>query len=327
MARARHDAGFLRLANATLVVNLGVILWGAFVRASGSGAGCGSHWPLCNGEVIPRAPTVETLIELSHRLTSGVALLMVVALAVLAWRRFALGSPVRRYALLTLVLMLVEAGIGAGIVLFELVADNESMARALFMAVHLANTFLLLGALILVIHTAEGNAAPRWRSTLARPGGWLLLAAVVGTIAVGSSGAVAALGDTLHPSKTLAEALAADFSPTSSLLIRLRALHPTIALVVGALLLVIGYRAKDAAENAENAENTGLARWGRWLTVGVLGQIALGFINVLLLAPIPIQLLHLLIADLLWIALIRVVAIRAAMPDANSVASLARATT
>lgn len=117
-----------------LVYNLGIILWGAFVRASGSGAGCGSHWPLCNGEVIPRSPTVQTLIEFSHRLTSGVALILVVALTVAAFRAFPKRHIVRRGALFSLFFMLTEALVGAGLVLFSLVADNASIARAMFMS-------------------------------------------------------------------------------------------------------------------------------------------------------------------------------------------------
>ena len=85
---ARPRSGFAAYAWAVLGFNLLVILWGAFVRATGSGAGCGSHWPLCNGEVLPRAPALATLIEFSHRLTSGVALLLVIGLVVGAWRGF-----------------------------------------------------------------------------------------------------------------------------------------------------------------------------------------------------------------------------------------------
>src|SRR5574339_263352 len=141
-----------RLARAAWLVlayNIAVILWGAYVRASGSGAGCGAHWPLCNGEVIPRSPSIETLIEYSHRLTSGLALIAVVWM--LAWTRRVVpaGHPARRGAWLSVFFILTEAAVGAGLVLFELVADNATMARAMFMAVHLLNTFLLLASLSL----------------------------------------------------------------------------------------------------------------------------------------------------------------------------------
>ena len=82
-----------------LAFNLIVILWGGFVRASGSGAGCGAHWPVCNGQLIPRDAAIETLIEYSHRLTSGVALLMLLVLVIWAFRSFPARHRVRRVAL------------------------------------------------------------------------------------------------------------------------------------------------------------------------------------------------------------------------------------
>lgn len=281
---------FARFAWLTLAYNLGVILWGAVVRATGSGAGCGSHWPLCNGEMVPRAPRLETIIELSHRATSGVALLLVVGLAVWAFRVRPRGNAARKAAVASLLLILSEAAVGAGLVLFELVADNQSMARALFMATHLVNTFLLLTALTLTAHFAGGGAGARLRGQGAF-GGALLL----GTLALllsGISGAIAALGDTLFPSMTLAEALRQDFSPTAHLLIRLRVLHPVISVIAGLLAFALASR------------HLGNLRSARWLAALVVVQLASGAVNVLLLAPIWMQVVHLLLADLLWIAFV-----------------------
>ncbi|MBV9958983.1 MAG: COX15/CtaA family protein, partial [Acidobacteria bacterium] len=129
--------------------NLLVIVWGAYVRASGAGAGCGSHWPLCNGEVIPHSKGIETLIELTHRLTSGLSLLLIVGLAVWAFRAFQKGHPVRRGAVLSLLFILTEALIGAVLVRRELVAGNASLSRAVVMSIHLINTFTLLAFLAL----------------------------------------------------------------------------------------------------------------------------------------------------------------------------------
>ncbi len=150
---------FARFAAFVLVYNLGIILWGAYVRASGSGAGCGSHWPLCNGDVIPRAPEVATLIEFAHRVSSGGAMLLIGVMLVWAYRAFGRRHPVRVGATLSAFFIVTEALVGAGLVLFSLVADNASLARALFMAVHLANTFLLLAALTLTAWWAYGGAA------------------------------------------------------------------------------------------------------------------------------------------------------------------------
>ena len=75
-----------RFAWGVLAYNIAVIVWGAAVRATGSGAGCGDHWPLCNGSVIQHYPTAATLIEFAHRASSGVALLAVVGLLVWTFR-------------------------------------------------------------------------------------------------------------------------------------------------------------------------------------------------------------------------------------------------
>lgn len=279
----------------TLAYNIGVILWGAYVRASGSGAGCGEHWPLCNGVVIPRDPSTATLIEFSHRLTSGLALLAVVALLVWVWRACRPGHPARAAAAFSMFFMLTEAGVGAGLVLFRLVADNASMARAMFMAVHLLNTFVLLAALTLTAWWLSGGAAIEWRTRRGMTA--LFVAAALGLLLVGASGAVAALGDTLFPDRSLSEGLQADLSPTSHLLIRLRFLHPLFAIVVGAALMAGG---------AIVAMRKSRVAWSLAISVVCLSalQLGLGFLNVVLLAPTWMQIVHLLVADLLWIAVV-----------------------
>ena len=284
-----------RFAWFVLAYNIAVILWGAYVRASGSGAGCGAHWPLCNGEVIPRSPSVATLIEYSHRLTSGLALIAVVWM--LAWTRRTVpaGHPARRGAWLSLFFIFTEAAVGAGLVLFELVADNASMARAMFMAVHLVNTFFLVGALTLTAWWLSGGADVAARAKPGRAAAWGGLA--IGLLLSGMSGAVAALGDTLYPAATHAEGLAQTLSPTSHVLLRLRALHPLIAVVTGVVLMFVSPRL--AAERDDLG-----ARCGRAVLVLAAVQMLGGLVNVLLLAPVWMQMVHLLVADLLWIAFI-----------------------
>ena len=112
-----------------LLWNVLVALFGAYVRATGSGAGCGAHWPTCNGEVIPRAPQVETLIEFTHRATSGLAFLSVLALFLWALRAFPKGHPARFGAGLALFFMVTESLVGASLVLFGWTADNERQYR------------------------------------------------------------------------------------------------------------------------------------------------------------------------------------------------------
>ena len=284
-----------RFAWIVLAYTLAVILWGAYVRASGSGAGCGSHWPLCNGEVVPLSPSVETLIEYSHRLTSGLALIAVVALLVWVRRACAPGHPARLGAGLSVFFMLTEAGVGAGIVLFEYVADNESMARALFMGVHLMNTFLLIAAIALTAWWLSGGAPLRLREMGGRVA--IVVAGCLALLLVGSSGAIAALGDTLFPSTSLSDALWADLSTTSHLLIRLRLLHPVIA--VGAAVLMLGIAPGLGRAGGERGSLAARAVVGLTLL-----QLALGLLNVYLLAPIWLQLVHLLLADAIWITFI-----------------------
>jgi len=289
-----------RFAWLVLVTNIAVILWGVAVRATGSGAGCGSHWPLCNGEVVPQAPRVATVIEFSHRVSSGLALLMVVALAVLAFVDRRKGDPARKAAVAGVLLMLSEAAVGAGLVLFRLVADNQSMARAMFMGTHLMNTFFLLAALTLTVHF---SADPR-RLAL-RGQGWLgagLGVGLLGLLLAGVSGAVAALGDTLFPAKTLSQALGQDFSATSHLLIRLRLLHPAIAVGAGIVAILLTLHPREGA-----------ARWARWTGILVFCQWVAGLANVLLLAPVWMQMVHLLLADLVWIAFVRLAAASVAL--------------
>jgi heme A synthase len=284
-----------RFAWGVLAYNLAVILWGAYVRASGSGAGCGSHWPLCNGTIVQPSPTTATLIEYSHRLSSGLALVAVVALAVWTWRATPAGHAARLAAAASVVLMLTEAALGAGLVLFRLVADNATMARALFVAAHLLNTFLLLKALTLTAWWLSGGppAALRARPAVAV----ILIGLGLGVLLTGASGAVSALGDTLYPSGSLSEGFRADLSSTSHFLIRLRLWHPAIAVTTGVLLLLITPRlvADDDAV---------AARVLRWLLALVGTQLIAGLANVLLLAPIWMQMVHLLVADLVWITFV-----------------------
>jgi cytochrome c oxidase assembly protein subunit 15 len=283
---AMPAARLARLAWSVLGLNLLVILWGAVVRATGSGAGCGSHWPLCDGEVVPRAPSVEKLIEYAHRASSGLALAAVVALAVAAFGALPKRHPARRAAAWALGIILLEAALGAGLVLFGLVARDASPARAVVMAVHLVNTLFLLAALALAAWFAGGHPAPRFGG---RRGATALWSGTLAALAIaGASGAVAALGDTLWPARTLGEALAQDLSPTAHALVRLRIAHPAVAIAAAVLVLALAARWQGP--------------WARAAGALALVQIGLGVANVALLAPVALQIAHLATADLTWIA-------------------------
>ena len=295
MRDASQATRLARFAWGVLAYNIAVILWGAYVRASGSGAGCGSHWPLCNGEVIPRAPSAATLVEFSHRLTSGLALLGVVALLVWTFRAVRAGHPARRGAAWSLFFILTEAAVGAGLVLFELVADNASMARAMFMAAHLVNTFFLVGALTLTAWWLSGGAAIRVAGR--RLHASVLAALTFLLLLSGMSGAVAALGDTLYPAASHSEGISATLSASSHILLRLRLLHPMIAVTAGVLLMFAAFRITDVDDRLAS-------RMARLVVILAGVQLLGGLVNVLLLAPVWMQMAHLLIADLLWIAFV-----------------------
>lgn len=285
----RRHAGFQLLAWGTLAFNVAVVLWGAYVRATGSGAGCGSHWPLCNGVPVPRSPSVETWIEFSHRVSSGLAFILVLALALWAWRVLPRGDRARKAAFFSLLFMVLEAIIGAGLVLFELVAENPSALRAAAGALHLANTFFLLASLALATSPESGRLRLQ-----PRRGTYPILGTVV---FLGMTGAVVALGDTIFRPATLSQGIAQELQRGAHFAVRMRVLHP-LAAILAATAVVYWLRKVHPGEFAAE-------RRLRLLSYGILlAQLAAGLLNVVLLAPIWLQLVHLALADALWIALV-----------------------
>ena len=288
-------ASLRRFAVIVLGFNLAVIAWGAYVRASGAGAGCGSHWPLCNGVMLPHNPKLATVIELSHRVSSGVGLVLTLLFAVLAFGAVGQGHPLRKSAVGAVGLYFAEALVGAGLVLLKLVAFDPSMAHVLSIGLHLVNTFLLLGALTLNVFFCR--AEPR-RFSLQAPGRGLVGAALGMTLAVAVSGAVNAMGDTLFPVKTFRAGLAQDLNPASALVLKLRVLHPMLA--VGSALFVYFAVTRLRALNPSVA----VARCGRAVVALLMLQLGMGLLNLALFAPLSLQLVHLLLADALWILLV-----------------------
>lgn len=297
-APAHKLSRFALAAWALLGYNLLVILWGAYVRASGSGAGCGAHWPLCNGQIIPQDPQVHTLIEFTHRLMSGATLIFVIGLFVWAWRAYPRGSTVRLGAGWALLFTITEALVGAGLVLFELVAQDTSVERAASMAVHLTNTFLLIASVALTGWWASGGRRIRLRGQGRVV--WLLGLGLLGVLVVGASGAITALGDTLFPSGSLAAGLEQDLSPTAHFLVRLRVIHPFAAVITGLYVTIL------ALQLAAGRGGWLLKRLAGALAAIFLLQLGLGALNVVLLAPMWLQIVHLLVADLVWIGLVLV---------------------
>jgi len=301
---------YAKLACTALTFTLIVIVWGAYVRASGSGAGCGNHWPLCKGGIW----SIETFIELTHRATSGIALLLTVAMLVFGFRTFPRGHRVRIGATLSMVFMITEALVGAGLVLFELVAHDASVARGLFMSVHLINTFILLAVMTLTAYWAAGGSQVRFRGQGAIL--WIFAACFLGTLLLGVSGAVAALSDTLFPASSLSEGFAQDFSHAGSIFMRLRLLHPILDVAVSLLLIAAAFFARQIRSN-QTTRNLSLV-----LPSIVAVQLVAGLANVLLLTPIWLQLVHLVLADLVWIALVLLSSSALSLTQQNSAADV-----
>lgn len=283
-----HDLNTLRLAWIALVANAVVVLQGAVVRITGSGAGCGRHWPFCNGEVVPLNPTLETGIEFSHRLLSLAVLVLGVWLFARARRQRHENPGLAVFAGASLALLAVEAGIGAATVLLGLTGDNTTVARGVWVAFHLVNSLLLIGALSATVVYAH----PRRPAYPLRLGGQAALSSVLGLAVLGSmvlifTGGIAAMGNTIFPTESLAEGFRADFDPDSHPLIRLRILHPLIAIAVGTYLFVglgLSWWLKPVSSARRTAQ----------LLLGVyLGQLAVGTSNLVLKGPAVLQLLHL----------------------------------
>lgn len=296
MEQSSRPLKFAAFAWLTLAYNIGVVLWGAYVRATGSGAGCGEHWPLCNGEVVPRSPQAATIIEFTHRISSGVALILAVALVIAAWRVFPRRDPVRRAAGASLCFMILEGLIGAALVLLGHVGTNASISRAYSLTVHLINTLFLLASLALAAWLA-----PRKDRVAAPPPRWggALTVAILSVLVIGVSGVIAALGDTLFAAKSLGEALRQDFSPSAHIFVRLRMWHPILAGVLGSYVIGVAIAALLSPQRTPAAKRVAYS-----LVVATLAQAALGGINVVLMAPVWMQLTHLCVADVVWILLV-----------------------
>ncbi len=278
-----------------------VILEGAVVRATGSGAGCGNHWPLCNGDFFPHHPRLATVIEYTHRSMTGLCTSLVGIL--IAWTFFARpkGDRARRAVVWLGILLITEALLGALLVKGGYVEHNASNMRVVMQCIHFTNTMLLLAAITLTWWWLQDRPQPVTRlGPNARTVAWISL---IATLFVGGTGSVAALADTLFPPTSLQAAFLQDFAANSPLLVRMRWLHPATALIALSCAIWIAFQLRS--------------RLGKLVVTLVGAQIVLGAADVLLLAPTWLQVLHLLGADLYWIALVVACATVLAPAQAN----------
>ena len=276
-------------AKAGLLLSIASILAGAFVRATGSGDGCGATWPTCKGKIIPALSDTSELIEFSHRSVSGV--LLVVTLIIFAkTRKFQKDSLVRIVTNYLTFFVIFEALIGAVIVIFEWVGLNSSLPRIIAVPIHLVNTFGLLGSYAILYKILQDdlqNIKDMFNKN------FLLISSLF--LLSGATGSITALADVLFPSASFVEGFLADFDRTSEVLTRLRILHPIISSILSIVLYVY-------ATGIRKKYNVGV----KPLQILILIAVFLGVINVLSNIVLPLSILHLAIADFLWISYIYV---------------------
>ena len=286
-----------RFAWGVLAYFIAVILWGTLVRATGAGAGCGNHWPLCNGTVMQHSASVDTMIEFIHRLTSGLSFFAVVGLLAWTFAGTVRGHLARAAAVASVAFTMIEATLGALLVKLGLTAQSQSPLRPAYLALHLTNTLLLLAALTLTAHLLSRRKG-YLRGSIRVVAPFAAVAGVIAVLIVGVTGSLAALGDTLFPATSLGLALAQDFSVTSGWLVRWRWMHPTVAFLASILLIWLLVR---AARRTTHWDNRGLSA----LVLLLLAVVyVLGLLDVVLLAPLWVQVAHLLAADTLWASLV-----------------------
>lgn len=282
---------FSRLALVHLGFLLLVIVFGAYVRATGSGAGCGSHWPLCNGEVLPRTEQVKTMIEYTHRITSTMLLLFSLFLMWVAFKLYPKGHGIRKVFYVYLGILFVEILLGASLVLLGHVAENRSVYRGLTVSLHLVNTLMLSGAAFLLY--CYSKYTPAFVLRQKKLPVFIFVGGVCLIFLTGISGAITALGDTLFPVVSMIEAISQSLSATEHLFVRFRIYHPFIAMFVSLYLVLSTWLLSWDKED--------LRKYSSLMFGCFIGQTLLGYLNVYLHAPIWIQLVHLLVAHGVWL--------------------------
>ncbi|APJ02526.1 COX15/CtaA family protein [Silvanigrella aquatica] len=284
---------FSRYAWFFLAFNFYVILGGAYVRATGSGAGCGEHWPLCNGNVVPQFSTAHTMIEYTHRVSSGIVLIGAIILLIWSFKVTEKQNPIRTSAVVAFGFVIFEALLGAGLVLLGLVAKNDSWFRAIVMSLHLVGTFMLIASIALTAAWSSGFGTFKKsaQSKKILPISFI----IIGMFIVGMSGAITALGDTIFKPNYIGEGLINDIHSGDHFLKSLRVYHPIFAVIISLYTVFTSWSMVN--------KNSSILLKRLFLSIALIFsiQIISGFINIALMAPVWMQIFHLLTADLTWI--------------------------
>lgn len=277
-----------------IAYTIAIILWGAWVRLSGSGDGCGDHWPLCNGEVVPSELIKKTWIEYSHRISTAVYGVLILAQVWLTRRLFPRNHPSRFWALMTLLFTITEALIGRQLVKAGLVNESTDLSRLIVMPLHLINTSLLLFSGVMTAESVEHGGSPRRALSpeARRKGG----AYVIGLSLVLISGAIAALGSHLMPSESLLHGLAKDMAADSHPAVRLRLFHPLLALTVPVALVTF---ARISTASNPHSHHSLQAIWYRRFVITLCCAVVVGVATLGLLAPLWLKVTHLLMTNIL----------------------------
>ncbi len=298
MSFLKNRSYFSKYALLYLIYNIYTILGGSYVRATNSGAGCGKHWPLCGGKVIPNFYFIHTLIEFSHRISS--ALVTVGGILLVAWSFYIYekGNKIRHCSLGVLFFIFLEALLGALLVLLGLVAKNNSNLRLIFMPLHLVTTFLLLATLVITYVWSKNYPSefhlknkPIKKSITS-----LLL-----LLFISCTGSITALSDTLFRPNYISENFINDIIFSQNILKILRSFHPILAIIISYILIKLLFSIKTY-KNQLNEKNYITTNNYFKIFIGLtVIQIVIGFTNIFLLIPVWTQIIHLLTADLIWI--------------------------
>jgi heme A synthase len=278
-----------------LVYSIFAITFGAVVRATGSGAGCGSNWPFCQDEVNLTASQMETVIDFTHRLSSGLTIIFVLILLVWVFKIYEKKSKIRSAARFVFFFVIVQTLIGAGLILFNPVGENSSIIKALIITLHLVNSFFLLASNAILYEWVKDGEPKKLLVTKNAKQLFTLMAILF--LVLGASGTITALGDTIFSDNLLTQGVKQNFSGENFLL-QLRVYHPIIAVMIG---LGIYFIYNNFLKKSKNEK---LNRYSKCLAGLFLSQLFFGVLTLILNSPIWMQLIHLFLAEIIWIIFI-----------------------
>ncbi len=262
------------------VYSILVVIWGAWVRISKSGDGCGTSWPLCNNAIIPDTSNAQALIEFTHRISTALYGILVLLLVVWTFKIFPKKHSIRRVVLFILSFTILEALIGAQLVLLGLVGDHTGFDRIIVMSLHQVVSILLTGSVARAYYLTNSKVIKTYKLIEVAKFMFLLLVA---------TGGIAALSNTVFPSSSILEGLVSDINPESHILLKLRVIHPILALstALAFVFVIIKLHKKNKQYSMQLAT---------FFLIGIL----IGIITLITLSPTVMKFVHLAMAHIIW---------------------------